>query len=66
MHNVIIESNLDNLLNNEYDGYQAFIYCRKGSCILTYNEGRHEMNGDSCAIILNKKFLKDIQETVRN
>lgn len=60
MHNVIIESNLDNLLNNEYDGYQAFIYCRKGSCILTYNEGRHEMNGDSCAIILNKKFLKDI------
>lgn len=58
MNSVLIENDLSNLQNTEYAGYQAFIYCKKGSCIITYAEGSHEVHKDSCAIILNSKFLK--------
>jgi AraC family transcriptional regulator, transcriptional activator of pobA len=63
MNSVIIEDNTSNLSAKEYEGYQAFIYCYKGSCILSYNEGKHEMCSDSCAIILNSKFLKGVKPT---
>lgn len=58
MNSVLIENDLSNLQNKEYAGYQAFIYCEKGSCTITYTEGSHEMQKDSCTIILNSKFLK--------
>lgn len=58
MNSVLIEKNLNNLQNKEYAGYQAFIYCKKGTAVITYNEGGHEMHNDCCAIILNSKFLK--------
>ena len=61
MDSVIIENNLDGLVNKRYEGYQTYIYCYGGSCVLTYSEGKHEMHRDCCAIILNRNFLKKVQ-----
>lgn len=59
MNSVLIENDLNNLQKKEYAGYQAYIYCTNGSCTLTYHEGTHDVCKDSCAIILNSKFLKN-------
>lgn len=60
MSSVILEDNLSNLSGRKYDGYQAFIYCYEGSCIIDYNGSKHRMSSNGCAVILNKTFLKSV------
>lgn len=61
MNPVIIENDASNIAEKKYESYHIFIYCYKGTLRFTFNHHKFEMTENSCAIILNNKFLKDIR-----